>query len=248
MGSRTGGTVATMVISVPIAAVLLMAMFGVPRIAPGVNGKQETVWQDPREFLGELQGKTSQTGMFEGDSSYRPGGENRNPFYRQEDNAPLAPGSDDAPGWGSPRSSETSHGPSSRTQDPTGANYQYPERNQYTERNNRPGSPWPTPNENRFSPNPDNSRSGGSPNIGWQEASRKLNELGIEHYRIEAGSTLGSFVFICQFSPGDDPQVIQRFEAERNDPLQAVAEAIRQIEDFLRDRHQGSNNNGFPFR
>lgn len=70
----------------------------------------------------------------------------------------------------------------------------------------------------------------------WKQAVRKLNELGINTYHLERGSQPETFLFVCLFSPGDDPRVTQRFEAESSEPLEAVAEVLRQIEQWLQRR------------
>ncbi|TXT19236.1 MAG: hypothetical protein FD138_4366, partial [Planctomycetota bacterium] len=70
----------------------------------------------------------------------------------------------------------------------------------------------------------------------WREAVRKLNELGIQEFRLEPGSRLGEFYFACEFTPHRDARVTRRFEAEATEPLLAVHAVLRQIDDWLTRR------------
>lgn len=71
----------------------------------------------------------------------------------------------------------------------------------------------------------------------WQTAARKLEEMGIENYRLERGQRSHEFLFVCVFSPGSDSRIVRRFEAESAEPLEAVAKVIQQIDDWLLHRY-----------
>lgn len=64
----------------------------------------------------------------------------------------------------------------------------------------------------------------------WQEARRRLSELGIRDFQLNPGQGEGEFHFACTFTPPESPRVVHRFEAEASEPLAAVEKVIRQIE------------------
>ncbi len=68
--------------------------------------------------------------------------------------------------------------------------------------------------------------------FGWQAATRRLKELGINKYRLDAQIEKQTFAFICTISTPDNPRVSRRFEAEADDPLEAVQLAIKQIDEW----------------
>ncbi|MGD9854903.1 MAG: hypothetical protein AB7U20_08120 [Planctomycetaceae bacterium] len=64
----------------------------------------------------------------------------------------------------------------------------------------------------------------------WHSAAGRLREMGIDDYRLERGNRNDSFLFICQFAPGGDHRIVQRFEAEAAAPMAAVQQVITQID------------------
>lgn len=69
---------------------------------------------------------------------------------------------------------------------------------------------------------------------GWREATRRLKELGIRRYRLDSQVEEQTFVFICSFAAVDNPRVVRRFEAEADDPLEAVQKVIDEIVEWQR--------------
>ena len=67
----------------------------------------------------------------------------------------------------------------------------------------------------------------------WREAVRRLNELGIQEFRLEPGRQVGEFYFACEFTPHRNARVTRRFEAEATEPLLAVQAVLRQIDEWL---------------
>lgn len=84
--------------------------------------------------------------------------------------------------------------------------------------------------QNRTQPSAD------SAPLSWQSAVRKLNELEIRNFRLEPGQTPERFVFICSYTPPDNPRVSYRFEAEADEPLRAVEKVLAQIDTWLSSR------------
>jgi len=70
----------------------------------------------------------------------------------------------------------------------------------------------------------------------WQSAVRRLNELEIRNYRLEPGQKPEHFMFICSYTPTDNPRVSYRFEAEADEPLRAVEKVLTQIDAWLASR------------
>ncbi len=67
----------------------------------------------------------------------------------------------------------------------------------------------------------------------WRQAVRRLNELGIREFRLEPGHNVGEFYFACEFSPDPNARIARRFEAEASEPLKAVAQVLRQIDEWM---------------
>ncbi|HEV8004147.1 MAG TPA: hypothetical protein VGP63_30055 [Planctomycetaceae bacterium] len=70
----------------------------------------------------------------------------------------------------------------------------------------------------------------------WKRAISRLNALGIQDYQLQPGERDGEFNFSCRFAARSNPHVIHRFEAEAADPLEAVNQVLRQLDDW-RARH-----------
>ncbi len=75
----------------------------------------------------------------------------------------------------------------------------------------------------------------------WENAALRLQEMGIDDYRLERGHNGESYLFICQFAPGGDARIIQRFEAEAAEPFDAVQQVLTQIDDW-RERTTSSTS------
>lgn len=85
----------------------------------------------------------------------------------------------------------------------------------------------------------------GRTNLTWKKARDRLTELGVTSFHIEAGSTEESWLFICTFSPGDDPRITRRFEAEASDQLAAVDGVLGQIDTWMQRRFANQSQVGF---
>jgi hypothetical protein len=70
----------------------------------------------------------------------------------------------------------------------------------------------------------------------WQSAVRRLNDLEIRNFRLEPGQQPAQFVFICSYTPHDNPRISYRFEAEADEPLRAVEKVLAQIDSWLAGR------------
>lgn len=70
----------------------------------------------------------------------------------------------------------------------------------------------------------------------WRAAVARLNALGIRDYRLSPGERPHQFHFSCFFTPADIPRITHRFEAEANQPLEAVEKVLDQVDVWLADR------------
>lgn len=64
----------------------------------------------------------------------------------------------------------------------------------------------------------------------WRQARQRLNRLGVSKFLLQPGATADQFHFSCLYSTPDNPRVTRRFEAESDEPLKAVQDVLRQIE------------------
>jgi hypothetical protein len=70
----------------------------------------------------------------------------------------------------------------------------------------------------------------------WRSAVQRLNDLEIRNFRLEPGQQAEQFVFICSYTPQDNPSISYRFEAEADEPLRAVEKVLAQIDVWLAAR------------
>lgn len=68
---------------------------------------------------------------------------------------------------------------------------------------------------------------------GWRMAAKRLKELGIRKYRLESQIEEQHFLFRCEYPIPETPHVTELFEAVADSPLEAVLEALRQIDEWL---------------
>jgi hypothetical protein len=73
----------------------------------------------------------------------------------------------------------------------------------------------------------------------WKAAVARLNALGIHDYQLQPGERAGEFHFSCRFVSRTNPRVMQRFEAEAREPLEAVEQVLEQIDEW-KGRRRGA--------
>jgi hypothetical protein len=240
--SKAGSSLAAFLLSVPVSAILLMAVFGVPRFAPGVGGQAGGGgWQDPRQFIADITGASGggEDELFHNYDPRRGAGNADDPFLSRR-------GGDEAPEWGAPARSDDrgsdENASTQRESDPGRVNgSDWPFRSRTNEADGRiafnESSSRAAPQE---APRPAGDRFGTpaetSARLTWTQARRRLAELGIQQFHLEPGEGPDSFLFVCMFAPGDDPRVTRRFEAEAADPLAAVEDVLQQVDAWLEGR------------
>lgn len=238
MSSRAGSSIGAFLVSLPVSAMLLMMVFGVPRFAPGTNG--ETGWDQARQFFQQFRGESKSSGdkVF---SDYPPTGSaaaSEDPFARVTRGGPAG----EAPRWGAAAAPEAAA---------TGADPRLARNSE-----SAPRSPWPFSGASQGGGSPTDApgldrrsgelthdqppRAAGGLESGaftWTEARRRLAELGIHEFHLEPGLERDQYLFVCLFTPGDDARVTHRFEAEAGDPLAAVQDVLSQVDGWLSQRY-----------
>ncbi len=68
--------------------------------------------------------------------------------------------------------------------------------------------------------------------LSWRGAVDRLNQLGIRTYRLSPSAGDGRFHFMCLVTSADDPRISRRFEAESHEPLDAVDRVLAQVEEW----------------
>lgn len=257
MGAKIGKFLATLLLSVPLAAIGLMAIFGIPQLVPasansasrgGLQGIRDAL-QWPPATTSDLQPEVNRLG-------------DAPPFdAATPDTTPLTahnarPSAEAPPPWNTPghantRSSSQSHaapaaGSSALSQAPRHWSEippmtSSPPPSGRQELASASDSPWEASSLSASSA----PQSPPASSLGWREASLRLAELRIENYHLERGSQHGSFLFVCHFSPGDAPHITHRFEAEAEDPLVAVNQVLHQVDRWMTSRFAATN---FPAR
>ena len=222
MSATPGGSFATLLLVIPLAAIPLMAIFGIPEFA------HVTASED-----------SSALGIVRRPSEDRRPDQNTATEYQDRAADLFAPQEHDrgqsaiaAPSSGSQFRILASSGPEPAEPDDSvrfaSAHAQRP-------------SPRPTPTSTR-QPAAAQDLAGQlvgatASGLTWRDASRRLEEIGITDYRLERGHQVDQFLFVCRFSPGSDPRVVQRFEAESSQPLAAVEDVLTQVESWLQYRY-----------
>jgi len=262
MGTKSGSSFATLLLSVPLAAVALMALFGVPQFTPVIASPDETlVIRDPYE-------SQPRHGMRDDQGQPRE-------WYPDAFGENSASPADSSPSGSQLRRQPREQYPSPQSMSLNERSQQDHSRHQFAD-GDQPGQDR---GQTRGSPRPDSLNQVGSESpaqsslefasqprnpslaflepgarslepgassmtsrlVSWREASRRLAEMGIEHYHLERGVSEHSFLFVCRFSPGDAPHVTHQFEAEAEEPLVAVNQVLQQIDVWLQERFAAGN-------
>jgi hypothetical protein len=235
MGPRAG-SLGAFLLSLPVSAILLMAVFGVPRFAPGDGNAESGGWQDAREFLSEMTGQSRAKGDSDSDHPLA-GGDH--PFGDDDRDRSSDEDAEPWPGSGtrdrsSPFAANTprdSDEESSETRD-----WPFPGRRGASERVTEGGGTRSDRTaDDRGGVSRDRVENNDS--LTWREARLWLADRGINDFHLEPGTTGETFVFACVLSLPDDPRVLHRFEAEDAEPLTAVGQVLGQVDLWLQTRY-----------
>lgn len=260
MRSRTGNSLSTLMFLIPLLGVPLMAIFGVPQFVPVIASSVSEDATRPAGRKPKLRvGESASARIFVDDSSPRSVDQRTDqqvqdffrPTDRRRDSRPIHHA--DSQGR-EPKIIETSLNTDNwLTQTPADE----PLVSSNAKLNDLFGISSPAANSKELSSRtrPVTARSPAEPattaadtarfdsdseqssdGLTWREAVSRLNELGIQEFRLEPGSRRGAFYFACEFTPHRDARVTRRFEAEAAEPLLAVQAVLRQIDEWLTRR------------
>jgi hypothetical protein len=224
MSSRAGSSIGTFLMSMPVSAMVLMGIFGVPRFAPGVGG--ESGWQNARQFFASWANTPEAAPgrpQFPGHAS---------------DHELGSPGDGEAPAWGTapPSAGDSRPSPGLLAMADNGARLA-------SEAWPGTESRHPLMSRAAAAADPENA----PVTITWQEARRRLADLGIDQFHLEPALEGDQYLFVCLLSPGGDARVTQRFEAQSGEPLAAVQAVLTQIDGWLAQQYADSRRIPAPF-
>ncbi|REK30687.1 MAG: hypothetical protein DWQ45_15805 [Planctomycetota bacterium] len=217
MSAKGGTSLGTLLVSVPLAAIPLMAIFGIPEFAPVVASPDtDEVFLDRADSAEvDLGGDRELASDLRDAPEY-------NPFESTEmedavrlDDPAASPGES----W-----ANSNHGGSLEPDFPDEPERMARNDDRFTE---------PGRDDERATPRPGPP---GASRLTWDEAARRLSELSISDYHLEPGVEEGTFLFVCAFAPDADSNVVMRFEAESAEPLAAVEDVLGQVDHWLRQR------------
>lgn len=224
MSSRAGSTFATLLMSVPLAAVGLMAVFGVPPLSSviaatrGLNDRgdrnsSEDQFEDWDSGTAS-EWKSGETAPEDSEvSSSDKGDSSKAPRALNDDSSTDSD-------WGR-LSSKRSRGRSDSVSN-------------VKDSSNSDNSPAETSPGLR--PLMSGRQDSSSRPLSMKESLKKLNALGVKHYHLERGTDADTWLFVCLFAPGDEARVTHRFESESDDPDRAAEETVKQLDSWLLKR------------
>jgi hypothetical protein len=223
MSAKQGGSFATLLLAIPLSAIPLMAVFGIPEFTTLSAATQETLPPDL------VRGPVASFEM----PALPP--ETADQRHRRAAADLLSP-ADEAAQSSAAEKATWSSGPARAS---AAADSKAAPPAQLSPRPMQTAAPIhlirPLPSA-ETTPAPAATASG----LTWREATRRLEEIGITDYRLDRSETPDRFLFVCRFSPGTDDRIIQRFEAEAVEPLEAVERVLEQVELWLQHRFADS--------
>ena len=254
MSSKAGSTFLTFLVSIPLAAMGLMAVFGVPPLASviaatrGLSDAKRDFEEDDRGSRGARQDQFE-----DWDASTAPDWKAEGTdLTNVEGDSPEAGDRDDLGFSKLPRPGDEADSRDSlqgRTHSPK-MEFTGTASMEGASAESRPTRPLlssrggSNPETSEFAMNSSLDRS--TRPTSMKDSLKKLNSLGVKHYHLERGVDLDTWLFVCLFVPGDDARVTHRFEAESDDPDLAAAETVQQIDSWLlkrfRDKQPISQN------
>lgn len=251
MSSRAGSTFVTFLVSIPLAAMGLMAVFGVPPLA-SVIAASRGLSDANRGFSEDDRG-----GRHSGDNQFEDWDSGTAPEWKADGTDPTdiaqdtgeTPDRDDLGFSKLPRAEDRNDPRDSRQGRPRSTREAFGA-SEPAEESSAKASSLLSPREgakqraSEFALN--SSGDLDSRPVSMKDSLKKLNSLGVKHYHLERGVDQDTWLFVCLFVPGDDTRVTRRFEAESDDPDRAAEETVKQIDDWLlkrfRDKQPISQN------
>ncbi len=257
MRSRSGNSLPTLMLTLPLVAIPLMAVFGVPQFVPVIASSVSEEEHEPDRYatkrsvgIGESIAPTTliTTNSTHSDESskegrlsdlFRPAGSKR------PESRPIRADKLEHVASSGSRSSLTSTSSEvaltdlqkSKLADLFGTETGTPDFVELRSTDRQPPVPASAQTPRAKTPSrTSSSQASSADGLTWRRAVQRLNELGIHEFRLEPGRDLGEFYFACEFSQDRDSRITRRFEAEAAEPLLAVELVLRQIDEWTHRR------------
>jgi hypothetical protein len=250
MTTRRGpGAFTTILMLIPMLAVPVMALFGVPHFMPVVASPTPALQAEP--FVGFLEPRTGQSDAVLHPVSLRTESQDVDLF--QPYGADAATSNQPTLSEAASRISEIRNNWSdplkfSRISDTARSRSDLSTTEASIEGGLKPGlvtifDSRPTGRESQVDPATRYERPGiarpvparlptETQSMTWRQASQILNDLGVQTYSLSPGLSPGEFRFVCLVSSTDDPRISRRFESNSPDPLVAVEQVITQVKSW----------------
>lgn len=238
MSSKAGSTFVTFLMSIPVAAAGLMAIFGVPPLS-SVIAASRNLNEKIQELGAESRSSTSDDSseFEEWDEETAPdwGGDQTTPAdaldertkSKSKDSKRLA----DRDDLGFSRSDSDGDHDTHEVSDLTSESHQDPPRRSLFDK--------PSHDHRDAHAHSHQEQDGVSP-PSMKESLKKLHLVsGMKHYHLEPGAEADTWLFVCLFSASDDSQAVYRFESEASEPESAVKQTLDQIEAWQLERFRG---------
>jgi hypothetical protein len=246
MSANGGGTFAAILLSIPLTAVALMSVFGIPQLTAimGTKGDAEETdldreWGDSRRGRRHAQGDEDGWGDAEPwneDESAEPFNEFDDELKSEEGGRPSRLGSRGRSQLGRTLRSRASAENEVAVRSNFDAEAEEKLAGSPTEGFGPPGrheNPFETKTADRGAALGNESRASSSND--FARAVRRLKTLGAEHWHVEQGLDSGSFLFVCLIDTAATSGAVHRFEAENRDVIVAVDDVIQQIVEWRRE-------------
>lgn len=258
MQARRNGFGTTLLMLVPMLAVPVMAIFGIPQFAPVAASPTEPAehFDHPLKaenrigFSAAVPGRAIEVSKRQPLDLFRPYSTTEGATQDDGSNTSSAQWSDPLKSLNAKPSVRSLPAPSPRaTANAREASVrsarQLPQQvydvfaDDFSGKNARASDPAgelpPAPTPNRSQPSAEPKRLQPEfPQLTWRQAVDRLNTLGASTYRLTPGMHPQEFRFVCFVTSVDDMRITRRFESESADPLVAVEKVLAQVEHWRR--------------
>jgi hypothetical protein len=249
MATRRGpGVLTTILMLIPMIAVPMMALFGVPHFMPVVASPTQPEYSEP--FVGFRETRTGQSDTVLWPVSLRTQdafGESVDLFQPYGGESTVSDTT--SVRWSDPLKSTSRENPESLFADDPSTpkfdnipNHEEPPAGLVSIFDSRPGgkdAQSDSLSSTHFEQTGEPTRKSASAtsnrqSLSWSQASKILDDLGVQTYSLSPGLNPGEFRFVCLVSSTDNPRVSRRFESHSANPLIAVEQVIGQVTRWTR--------------
>lgn len=231
MSGNGGGSFAAILLSIPLSAVALMSVFGVPKLSKivssiGSDSESDDEFSDSRSRSKRRAAEPDDEFSIDDAEPWGDEDEEGDTFGRAKQQRPR-------PVLSRASREETDEFSSHRDEfamrdgdENTGEEEDAAERPRQRRSGSNPFEPTNSVTQAEFRTSPGEKRSD------FAGAIRRLSSMQVDHWNLEPGLTSGQFLFVCIVDPNATSGTVHRFEAESRDPAAAVDDVIQQITEW----------------